>query len=147
MFHSHLSHAAPELKRLLCAAEAMRRGLDLGMLPPEGPLATQLAQRGALLLLLAGLLEFPADQNFIDGLWSMALKLLNLPSISRSLVRGCITDADHNASNYYGSRRGLLQLLGDETTDGALKKSDPLAYERLRSDDPSIGRAIPLKLS
>ncbi|HMY57196.1 MAG TPA: hypothetical protein PK472_03025 [Pseudomonadota bacterium] len=147
MFHSHLSHAAPELKRLLCAAEAMRRGLDLGMLPPEGPLATQLAQRGALLLLLAGLLEFPADQNFIDGLWSMALKLLNLPSISRSLVRGCITDADHNASNYYGSRRGLLQLLGDGTTDGALTKSDPLAYERLRSDDPSIGRAIPLKLS
>ncbi len=147
MFHSHLSHAAPELKRLLCAAEAMRRALDLGVLPQEGPLATPLAQRGALLLLLAGLLEFPADQNFIDGLWSMALKLLNLPSISRSLVRGCITDADHGASNYYGSRRGLLQLLGDDRTEGALKKSDPLAFARLKSDDPTVGRAIPLTLS
>ncbi len=147
MFHSHLSHAAPELKRLLCAAEAMRRGLDLGILPQEGPLATPLSQRGALLLMLAGLLEFPADQNFIDGLWSMALKLLNLPSVSRSLVRGCITDADHGASNYYGSRRGLTQLIGDERTEGALKKSDPLAYARLKSDDSTIGRSIPLPLS
>ena len=146
MFHSFLSHAAPELKRLLCAAEALRRALDLGILPPVGGLASQLAQRGAVLLALAGLLEFPADQNFIDGLWSMALKLLNLPSISRSLVRSCITEADHHLSNYYGSQRGLRQLLGDDKTEGALKKSDPVAFARLSSDDPSIGRALPLQL-
>jgi hypothetical protein len=146
MFHSFLSHAAPELKRLLCAAEALRRALDLGILPPIGGLASQLAQRGAVLLALAGLLEFPADQNFIDGLWSMALKLLNLPSISRSLVRSCITEADHHLSNYYGSQRGLRQLLGDDKTEGALKKSDPVAFARLSSDDPSIGRALPLQL-
>lgn len=147
MFHGFLSHAAPELKRLICAAEALRRALDLGILPPVGPLATLLGQRGAVLLALAGLLEFPADQNFIDGLWSMALKLLNLPSISRSLVRSCITEADHHLSNYYGSQRGLRQLLGDDKTEGALKKSDPVAFARLASDDPTIGRALPLQLS
>lgn len=147
MLHSHLSHAAPELVRLLCAAEAMRRALDIGILPAEGPLATLEAQRGAILLMLAGLLEFPADQNYIDGVWSMALKFLHFPSLSRSLIRACITDADHNASNYYGSRRGLLQLLGDGKTDGALKKNDPVAHAQIRSPDPTIGRALPLKLS
>lgn len=146
MCHSFLSHAAPELKRLLCAAEALRRSLDVGILPPEGPLATPLAQRGALLLTLAGLLEFPADQNFIDGLWSMALKMLNLPSISRSVVRSCITDADHHASNYYGSRRGIVQIIGDTKVESALKKADPVAYARLASDDVSVGRALPLPL-
>jgi len=146
MFHSYLSHAAPELKRLLCAAEAMRRAVDLGILPQEGPLSTLLAQRGAVLLALAGLLEFPADQNFIDGLWSIALQLLNFPSISRSLVRGCISDADHQVSNYYGSRRGLLQFIGGGTVDSALKKADPVAYARLASDDPTVGRAQALKL-
>ena len=109
-------------------------------------LATPLAQRGALLLTLAGLLEFPADQNFIDGLWSMALQMLNLPSISRSVVRSCITDADHHASNYYGSRRGIVQLIGDTKVESALKKADPVAYARLASDDASVGRALPLQL-
>ena len=146
MLHSYLSHAAPELKRLLCAAEAMRRALDLRILPPVGPLATPLSQRGALLLALTGLLEFPADQNFIDGLWSMALKLLNLPSISRSVVRSCITDADHQLSNYYGSQRGLRQLIGDDKTAGAIKKADPVAYARLASEDPTVGRALPLAI-
>ena len=146
MLNSYLSHAAPELKRLLCAAEAMRRALDLGILPPVGPLATPLAQRGALLLALTGLLEFPADQNFIDGLWSMALKLLNLPSISRSVVRSCITDADHQLSNYYGSQRGLRQLIGDDKTAGAIKKADPVAFARLGSEDPTVGRALPLAI-
>lgn len=150
MFHSHLSHAPWELKRLLCAAEAHRRALDLGILPASGPLASLLGQRGALLLTLAGLLEFPADQNRIDGLWSTALRLLNLPSISRSLVRGCINQADHDASNYYGSLRGLAQLVGSGRPDGDggdLKRADPAAYAKLASDDPSIGRALPLKLA
>jgi hypothetical protein len=146
MFHSHLSHAAWEFKRLICAAEAMQRALDLGILPAVGPLAKRSHQRGAILLLLAGLLEFPADQNFIDGLWSMALTTLNLPPISRSLVRGCINNADHDASNYYGSVRGLRQLLGDDKTEGDLKKSDAVAYAKLLSDDPSVGRAAVLKL-
>ena len=46
-----------------------------------------------LLLTLAGLLEFPADQNFLDGLWAMALKALRLPDISRSARARCITTA------------------------------------------------------
>lgn len=147
MFHSHLSHAPWELKRLLVAAEAHRRALDLGILPAQGPLSTPQGQRGALLLTLAGLLEFPADQNRIDGLWSTALRLLNLPSISRSLVRGCITNADHDASNYYGSVRGLNQLIGDGRSSGDLQRADPAAYTKLASSDATIGRALPLKLS
>src|SRR5262249_48783262 len=103
MFHSYLAHSAWELKRLISAADAQRRAFDLGLLPATGLLATGLGQRGALLLTLAGLLEFPADQNFIDGLWNLGLRMLNLPPISRSLVRGCITQQDHDASNYYGS--------------------------------------------
>lgn len=149
MMHSYLSHSAWELKRLLCAAEAQRRALDLGYLPPTGQLATLIGQRGALLLMLAGLLEFPADQNFIDGLWNMALAMLNLPPISRSLVRGCITHEDHDASNYYGSVRGLRQLVGDADRPGAepggaLYKADPVAYEKLKSADPLIGRSLAL---
>lgn len=147
MFHSYLSHAPWELKRLLCAAEAHRRALDLGILPARGPLATLLGQRGALLLTLAGLLEFPADQNRIDALWSTALRLLNLPSISRSVVRGCINNADHDASNYYGSLRGLGQLVGDGRSGGDLQRADPAAYAKLSSTDPSVGRALALKLS
>ncbi|MCS6914371.1 MAG: hypothetical protein RMK29_06410 [Myxococcales bacterium] len=146
MFHSYLSHAAEELKRLLCAAEAMRRALDLGLLSAQGPLSSPLQQRGAILLMLAGLLEFPADQNFVDGLWSMALSMLNFPPISRTLIRSCITHEDHQASNYYGSVRGLRQLVGDGDTEGALQRADPVAYEKLRSDDPLIGRARPLEL-
>lgn len=148
MFHSYLAHAAWEFKRLLCAAEALRRALDLGLLPAKAGLATPLGQRGALLLTLAGLLEFPADQNFIDGLWSLALRRLGLPAISRTLVRGCITQQDHDASNYYGSQRGLRQLLGDGTArnPGDLLRADPLAYQKLASPDPLIGRALPLSL-
>lgn len=134
MFHAYLSHAGKEYKRLLCAADAMWRAFDMGLLA-DPCFETIAHKRAAVLLMLAGLLEFPADQNLIDGLWTMALEVLRFPSISRSLVRACITEADHDASNYYGSRRGIGQLLVD------LAKSDPLARERLGSDDPTIGRA------
>ncbi|AUX49164.1 hypothetical protein SOCE26_107090 [Sorangium cellulosum] len=140
MFHSYLSHAAQELKRLLCAADAMRRAFDLGYLAAEEALSTPRGQRCAMLLTMAGLLEFPADQNFIDGLWSMALKALRLPEISRSTVRACITAEDHELSNYYGSRRGLNQLLG------ALEKSDPVTFQQLGSEDPLVGRLAELDL-
>jgi len=140
MLHSFLSHSGKELKRLFVAADALWRALDLGYLPAEDALATVPGQRAMLLLTLAGLLEFPADQNLLDGLWAMALRGLRLPEISRSLVRGCITSADHDADNYYGSRRGVGQLL--ET----LKKGDSLIYEKLVADDPSVGRAAPLDL-
>lgn len=140
MGHSYLSHSGKELKRLLVAADALWRAFDLGYLPAEGPLADLGGRRAMLLLTLAGLLDFPADQNFVDGLWAMALKALRIPEISRSLVRGCITSADHDASNYYGSRRGITQLLD------TLKKSDSLAHAKLTSDDPSVGRAAPLEL-
>ncbi|WP_437953254.1 hypothetical protein WME98_23125 [Sorangium sp. So ce296] len=140
MFHSHLSHAAQELKRLLCAADAMRRAFDLGYLSGGEALSTPRGQRCAMLLTMAGLLEFPADQNFIDGLWSMALKALRLPEVSRSAVRACITDEDHEMSNYYGSRRGLGQLLA------ALEKSDPVTFEQLGTDDPLVGRLAELDL-
>jgi hypothetical protein len=141
MMHAYLSHAGKELKRLLVAADAMWRAVDLGYLPAEGPLATVAGQRAMLLLTLAGLLEFPPDQNFLDGLWSMALKALRLPDISRSLVRGCITEEDHDNDNYYGSRRGLGQLLD------TLKKSDSLAYAKLGDADPSVGRAAMLSIT
>jgi hypothetical protein len=138
MFHAWLSHAGKELKRLLVAADAMWRAIDQGYLPAEGDIATLLGQRAMLLLTLAGLLEFPADQNFLDGLWSMALKALRFPDISRTVVRGCITEQDHDADNYYGSRRGIGQLLD------TLKRAEPLVYEKLSSKDPSIGRAAEL---
>jgi len=134
MMHAHLSHAGKEMKRLLCAADAMWRAFDTGLLSGP-PMDTLEAKRAAVLLTLAGLLEFPADQNFVDGLWAMALDALCFPSISRSLVRACITEEDHQASNYYGSRRGLGQLVA------SLGKSDPLALDVLRSEDPTIGRA------
>ena len=141
MFHAWLAHAGKELKRLLVAADALWRAIDLGYLALEGALGTPVGQRGMLLLTLAGLLEYPADQNYLDGLWSMALKALRLPDISRSLVRRAITPEDHDASNYYGSRRGLRQLLA------ALEKADPIVYARLKSAAPEIGRAAPLSLA
>jgi uncharacterized protein YoaH (UPF0181 family) len=140
MFHAWLAHSGKELKRLLVAADALWRAFDLGYLAARGDLATRLGQRAMLLLTLAGLLEYPADQNYLDGLWSMALKTLRLPDISRSLVRGCITKEDHDASSYYGSHRGLRQLLG------ALQKADPVLYAKMKSDDPEVGRAAPLVL-
>jgi hypothetical protein len=146
MLHSHLAHSAKEFKRLICAAEAMWRAFDLGLLPSTGPLATPLARRGAVLLTMAGLLEFPADQNYLDGLWSMALDALQLPDISRSLVRECITDEDHQRSNYYGSRRGLAQLTGSSGKKGSLAKADAVAFEKLSSPDPLVGRARELDL-
>jgi hypothetical protein len=74
--------------------------------------------------------------------------MLNLPDISRSVVRKCITDEDHDASNYYGSFRGLRQLLGTGGDDrGELGRTDPLAHERLASADPLIGRAKPLVIA
>ncbi len=142
MFHSFLSHTSPELKRLLCAAEAFWRAIDLGYLAATGSLSTPLQQRGAVLLTLAGLLEFPADQNQLDGVWSMALQMLHFPDISRTVVRKCITDADHQASNYYGSKRGIAQLVGDSRSEGALQKADALAWERLRDEGPETGRAV-----
>jgi hypothetical protein len=142
LFNSHLSHAAKELKRLLCAADALWRAFDLGYMPKEGVTKSPAGQRAALLLTLAGLLEFPADQNFVDGLWSMALEALNLPEISRSVVRSCITDEDHDNSNYYGSKRGITQLVGPASAPGgAVAKADPVVFERLASDDPAVGRA------
>lgn len=147
MFHSHLSHAGKELKRLMCAAEAFWRAIDLGHLPKRGVLATPLGQRSALLLTLSGLLEFPADQNYIDGLWAMALSALNFPEISRSTIRACITEEDHDASNYYGSVRGVRQLMGRPGAPGALESADALMYERLKSEDVQIGRAFPLEIA
>jgi hypothetical protein len=140
MLHAFLAHSGKEMKRMLVAADAFWRAVDLGYLPAEGLLASKLGQRGMLLLTLAGLLEFPADQNWLDGLWSLALRTLRLPEISRSVVRGCITEADHDASSYYGSRRGLSQLLE------ALPKADPLAWEILAGSDPHVGRAAELEL-
>jgi hypothetical protein len=141
MLHAWLAHSGKEMKRLLVAADALWRAIDLGYLAADGDLATLLGQRAMLLLTLAGLLEFPADQNFLDGLWAMALKALRLPEISRSLVRNCITSEDHDASNYYGSRRGLRQLLG------ALQNADPVVYAKMKSDSPEVGRAAPITLA
>ena len=141
MLHSHFAHSAKEWKRLMCAAEAMWRAFDLQLLPATGDLSSLLAQRGAVLLTMVGLLEYPADQNYLDGLWSMALRSLNFPEISRSVVRECITDDDHAHSNYYGSRRGLEQLLGSASKPGTLAKSDPVAFEKMSTTDPLVGRA------
>ncbi len=127
MFHAWLAHSGKEMKRLLVAADALWRAFDQGYLAARGDLAQRLGQRAMLLLTLTGLLEYPADQNYLDGLWSMALKSLRLPDISRSLVRACITKQDHDDSNYYGSRRGLRQLLG------ALQNADPVLYEQMKS--------------
>jgi hypothetical protein len=140
MFNAWLAHSGKELKRLLVAADALWRAFDHGYLAARGDLAKRLGQRCMLLLTLTGLLEYPADQNYLDGLWSMTLKSLRLPDISRSLVRACITTQDHDDSNYYGSRRGLRQLLA------ALQNADPVLYEQMKSDDPEIGRAAPLAL-
>jgi len=146
MFNAWLSHAAQELKRLLTAADAYWRAIDLGYLGGRAPLDTVAGQRAGLLLTLAGLLEFPADQNMIDALWGMSLDMLNLPKISRSLVRRCITDADHDQGNYYGSRRGVLELLGEEGTPGKIEQSDPVVYAAFIAEDPSVGRARPLEV-
>lgn len=147
LFHSHLSHSAQELKRLLVAAEAWWRAIDLGYLGARAPLDTPLGRRAGLLLLLAGLLEFPADQNYIDGLWEMALDLLQLPRLSRTLVRRCITEADHSNSNYYGSIRGITQLIGrPDAPGGELQASNPAAFDELSSPEPAIGRARLLPL-
>jgi hypothetical protein len=140
MMHSFLSHAAKELKRLLCAADAMRRAFDLGYLKGSDLLMSPAGQRGAMLLMLAGLLEYPADQNLIDGLWAMAIQALRLPDISRSVVRACNTEEDHEMSNYYGSERGLRQLLS------TLERSDPVVRQKLASDDPAVGRLAPLEM-
>ncbi len=146
MFHAWLAHAPEELKRLLVAADAMNRAFDLKHLAGTGALATPQARRAAVLLMMAGLLEFPADPTRLDGLWSTALTMLNLPAISRSAVRACITDEDHDASNYYGSVRGVRQLVGAGTDRGTLGASDPLAWTALASADPFVGRARPLDI-
>jgi len=146
LFNALLSHTPQELKRLLIAAESYWRAIDLGYLGAEAPLDSPLGRRAGLLILLAGLLEYPADQNRLGSLWDTALTMLNLPPISRSLVRRCNTDEDHNQGNYYGSRRGVRQLIGQGETTGELEKTDPRAFELLKSDDPAIGRASMLKL-
>jgi len=140
MFHAWLSHAAKEYKRLLVAAEAIWRALDQGYLPSSGPLATPLGKRGLVLLTMAGLLAFPADANGLNGLWAQALDALNLPDLSLSMVSGCITEADHNANNYYGGARSLSQLIA------TLPKADPVAFAKLQSQDPAVGRARELDL-
>lgn len=139
LFHAWLAHAGRELKRALVAAEAAWRLHDAGRLD-DRELRTPLARRGLVLLTLAGLLEYPADQNEVDATWSAALRLLRFPELSRSVVRACITQADHDASHYYGSRRGLRQLLA------ALEAADPVAHALLAGDDPAVGRAAPLDL-
>jgi len=140
MFHSWLSQAPKELKRLLVAADAMDRALGAGVLASDGGLGTPQGRRGAILLTLAGLLEFPADQNQIDAMWSAALGALGFPEISRSTVRACITDEDHDASNYYGSRRGLAQLLE------SLQRGDALVWAKMSGVDPAVGRAAEIRL-
>lgn len=143
--HAWLSHSAQELKRLLVAAEAWWRAIDLGYLG-KAPLDTPGARRAGLLLLLAGLLEFPADPNLLDGLWESALDMLQLPRVSRSVIRRCIDDADHDAGNYYGSARGLVALLGTDAKPGALKTAYPDAHDELVAGPPHVGRARPLTL-
>jgi hypothetical protein len=138
MFHAYLCHAGKELKRLLVAADALWRAADLGHFDGRRELETGFGRRGMLLLTLAGLLEFPADQNYVDGLWSMALKALRLPPLSRSLVRAATTDADHAANNYYGSKRGLTHLRE------LLQESEPLAYQKLARGGVEVGRAAEL---
>ena len=139
MFHSYLAHSGKEMKRLLVAADALWRAFDAGLLS-GAPFDSPEGKRAAVLLTLAGLLEFPSDQNFVDGLWAMALEALRMPPVSRSLVRACITEADHHASNYYGSVRAIGQLLGD------VGKAEPLVLEQLKASDPSLGRAKALVL-
>ena len=147
MLHAWLSHSAQELKRLLVAAEAYWRAIDLGYLG-AAPLDTPAARRAGLLLMLAGLLEFPADPNLLDGLWESALDMLRLPRLSRSLVRRCIDDEDHAHSNYYGSARGVVALIGTPAQPGGrLKAESPVAFDEIVRDDPTIGRARPLELS
>jgi hypothetical protein len=142
--HSWLSHSAQELKRLLVAAEAYWRAIDLGYLRSD-ELATPAAQRAGLLLLLAGLLEFPADPNLLDGLWETALDMLQLPRLSRTVVRRCIDDRDHEHGNYYGSERGIAALLGTDKTPGAIQQTSPVAHDELVSGT-HVGRARPLQL-
>jgi len=145
LMHAWLSHSAQELKRLLVAADAYWRALDLGHLG-GAPLDTPGGQRAGLLLLLAGLLEFPADPNLLDGLWESALDLLRLPRLSRSLVRRCIDDTDHNRGNYYGSVRGVKALIGDGTAPGAIHAASPVAHDEIVGADLTVGRPRPLQL-
>ncbi|MBK7826683.1 hypothetical protein [Nannocystis sp.] len=145
MFHATLAHSAQELKRLLVAADAYWRAVDLGYLA-DAPLDTRGGQRAGLLLLLAGLLEFPADPNLLDGLWEQALDMLRMPRLSRSLVRRCIDEEDHAQSNYYGSARGVIALIGTaDAPGGVLKEASPVAFDDIMSDSPEVGRARPLK--
>ena len=145
MVHAWLSHSAQELKRLLVAADAYWRAIDLGYLK-GAPLDTPGGQRAGLLLLLAGLLEFPADPNMLDGLWENALDMLKLPRLSRSLVRRCIDSEDHDRGNYYGSARGVVALLGEANRPGAIKEASPVAHDEIVGDDVSVGRLRPLQL-
>lgn len=146
MLHATLAHSAQELKRLLVGADAYWRAVDLGYLA-EAPLDTRGGQRAGLLLLLAGLLEFPADPNLLDALWEQALDMLALPRLSRSLVRRCIDDEDHGNSNYYGSTRGVVALIGTSAAPGgAIKEANPVAFDEIMSDSPEVGRAKPLNL-
>ncbi len=146
MLHAWLSHSAQELKRLLVAADAYWRALDLGYLK-GAPLDTAGGQRAGLLLLLAGLLEFPADPNMLDGLWESALDMLKLPRLSRSLVRRCIDSEDHDRGNYYGSARGVVALLGEGDKPGAIKEASPVAHDEIVGADPTVGRLRPLQLA
>jgi len=131
---------------LLVAADAYWRALDLGYLK-GAPLDTAGGQRAGLLLLLAGLLEFPADPNMLDGLWESALDMLKLPRLSRSLVRRCIDSEDHDRGNYYGSARGVVALLGEGDKPGAIKEASPVAHDEIVGADPTVGRLRPLQLA
>src|SRR5262249_26874455 len=141
MMHSFLSHAPRELKRLLCAAEAMGRAFDLGLLPKRGQLASPFGQRAAALLTMAGLLEFPADPNVVDTVWALALDVLRLPPISRSVVRACFSSKDHDDDDYFGSLADIEEL------ERALKRADPVALQRMSVDDAAVGRLGALAIS
>ena len=87
-----------------------------------------------MLLTLAGLLEFPADQNFIDGLWSMALKALRLPAdLPQRGPRAASPRRITTLSNYYGSRRGL------RSSWRRSRRAIPSRFEQLGSEDRSWG--------
>ena len=146
MFHSHLSHAAPELKRLLlCSGSHAPRTGSGNAAAGKDRWQHSLPSAVPCFLLLQDCLSSPPTRTSSTdcGAWRSSSQPAEHFTITRSrLHHRC---RSQRIELLCGSRRGLLQLLGDGTTDGALKKSDPLAYERLRSDDPSIGRAIPLK--
>lgn len=145
LFHSYLSHSAKEMKRLLAAAEAMNRAFDLGYLPKEGAMATPLGRRAALLLTLAGLLEYPADQNAMDsGPWrsrrsiSRTSRAASSAGASPRRITMPPTTTDRAAGS--GSSSARVR----RTWQAISPAPDPAAFARLSDPDETIGRALPI---